>query len=889
MKLSQIALKYLKSQKKHTIITIIAIIISVAFMTIMLSAVSVYRSGALNAARTVNGTYHVLFNGLSKQQLVDIRSMDIFDETEIYSISSYTSSTDIDFGQMESEDAQAEYLMLYGNLVDDVFLRVKPDELTMLPQSMLTVREGRLPEKDGEIVISDVGAYMWDYPRVGDTVTARIIGCSQKKGAGIECSDIPEAITDAFDVISDKQITFTVVGLSEDYNYVHYSDTQLKAFSARSDNMIARFSDKTNDIYWDLNNAFANMGYEIDDFEYGLNQELMDYEGKGVKAKFSRALFFAVVYLAVIFIMFCVRLVIDNSFEISAKERIKQMGLLKAVGASKRQVLFLTLWEAFFLAVPGVIAGILLGCGISAGIVLAIKNSTVLAAFSGDYDITRMIEYSIEPYVIISSAVIGVLWVCVSAVSTGMRSIRSSPVEAMRSAGKKEKITAGVRASKLERGGSFVSAYSSLSIRRNKKRYIITMVSLVMSITLFSGFSYGIKVQKDRINNEFSEKRAPYDYKADINAFSPYTAVEEALSMISSGSFTDVQYDSNIALFGSAEQLGIAQGTDLYDFGSTLVYIHPVNRETYNKYIVSENGITYDELIAGNGMLISADVTDSQNGKTYKAYSDVPVTVTGKPFVADSMEFLDEITINTPGLYSSDNNLYRAMENSLCAVMPDECFCALVEELGADSNTYTYTAEDGRSYAVFHRSIYANASEGSVDKANGYLNSHFYGSYTDNRRDNSEEDAKLALVKIVGVFAVIIISLIAAVNIVNIISANILNRTSELAMLRACGMSDKQLHKLVFTEGMSYSAAAGIISLILVELSVIIIKLPFILGFEDLDLSDLGMEFTLTGPLPYILIAVIFAFIIAAAASYVPARRIINSPIVDNICSEEQI
>ena len=108
-------------------------------------------------------------------------------------------------------------------------------------------------------------------------------------------------------------------------------------------------------------------------------------------------------------------------------------------------------------------------------------------------------------------------------------------------------------------------------------------------------------------------------------------------------------------------------------------------------------------------------------------------------------------------------------------------------------------------------------------------------------------------------------------------------------MLRACGMSDKQLHKLVFTEGMSYSAAAGVISLILVELSVIIIKLPFILGLEDLDLSDLGMEFTLTGPLPYILIAVIFAFIIAAAASYVPARRIINSPIIENICSEEQI
>ena len=95
----------------------------------------------------------------------------------------------------------------------------------------------------------------------------------------------------------------------------------------------------------------------IDDFSYGMNQELLDLEGKGVTAKFSQAIFFGIVYLVILFLMFCVRMVIDNAFEISSRERIKLFGLLKAVGASNKQVFSLVVWEAVYLAVPGVIIG----------------------------------------------------------------------------------------------------------------------------------------------------------------------------------------------------------------------------------------------------------------------------------------------------------------------------------------------------------------------------------------------------------------------------------------------------------------------------------------------------------------------------------------------------
>lgn len=521
MKLREIPLRYLRGQKKHTIMTIIAIITATAFMTVMLAAVSVYRAASLNVCREVNGTYHVVFNGLDKDQLVSVRSMDIFEETQIYSVSSYTSSVDVDYGQMKSENAQIEYLVLNGSPVDDVFLRFKAEELTMLPKNMNSVFEGRLPEKDGEIVLSAQNAYLWGYPEIGDTVTARLVTCMAKSESSRSADNVPSVLSDAFDITDVSEADFTVVGFSENSNIVDYSDTRLKSYSTNTDNLLARFSEKTNDLYWDMDSAFKNAGYEIDDFSYGINQELLDLEGKGVNAKFSQAVFFGVIYLAVLFLMFCIRMVIDNSFELSSRERIKQFGLLKAVGASEKQVFSMVVWEAVYLAVPGVILGILLGTGCAAALFSIVKGLPYLADSSIDYNIRDMLVFELRPYVFISSAVIGVLWVVVSAVSTGMRSIRSSPVDAMNSAGKQDRIRTPKHSSGLEKGRSFIGAYSALSIKRNKKRYIITMVSMIMSIVLFTAFSYGSELANNKITTEFEENRAPSDFSVSHYFLTP--------------------------------------------------------------------------------------------------------------------------------------------------------------------------------------------------------------------------------------------------------------------------------------------------------------------------------------------------------------------------------
>ncbi|MDE6591667.1 MAG: FtsX-like permease family protein [Oscillospiraceae bacterium] len=881
MTLKEISFKYLTGQKKHTIMTIIAITISVAFMTVLLSAVSVYSASSLNVAREENGTYHVLFSGLDKQSLVAIQSMDIFEETEYYSVSAYTDSVDIDFGQNEDDSARMEYLMLAGDVVNDSFLRIK-GEISLLPAEMTALTAGRMPEKDGEIVISAASSPLWGYPEIGDVVMAGLITCVPK-GSGQEAPEfIADSLRENFDVAEIAEISFTVVGFSERYNMVDYSDTRLRSYSYLTDNLLARFSEKTNDLYWDMDEAFSAVGLEIDDFDYSLNQQLLDAEGKGVDAKFSRALFFAVMYLFVIFIMFCVRLVIDNSFEISSKERIKQFGLLKAAGASKKQVLALVLWEALYLAIPGVILGLLLGSVCAYGVYGAVAGLPALNA--GGLRLSDTLVYEVRPYVYITSAVIGIVWVCVSAVATGLRSINATPVQAIRMTGKNEKITVPRRPSKMGQGGSFIGAYSSLSIKRNKKRYIITMLSMVMSIVLFTGFSYGARLAEESIENDFDVIRAPSDYTVGHISLSPVEAIHRAQEMTATGLFDYAQADTYISLYADVESFGLGADSELYERGSLIMNLRPVNRETFEKYISTD--VTYDDIDEGGAIIICSDMYKDGSSFDYRIYDSAPGPVTAQPFIADTLDFLDPVKATPVGLYTTDNRTYRSSNNIITAVIGEENYLALLEVCGRDNKTHTINLDNGESYYAFNRDILANAAPGQEENALIWLDRHFYGSYSDNSSERAEAMAVLSAVRLLGYFVIGIIALIAAVNIVNIISANVLGRTSELAMLRACGMSDKQLRGLILRESALYAAAAALISLIMVEGAIGIIHIPFLTHFHDLYLEDLGFKLSFITPLKYLIIAAAAAFITAAAASLAPAGRIVKTSIVESIRQE---
>ncbi|MGN0642249.1 MAG: FtsX-like permease family protein [Huintestinicola sp.] len=885
---ASIAYRYLKQQKKHTIMTIIAIILATAFMTVILTAVAVYNETDLNICRVKNGTYHVLFSDLSKEDMVTIRSMDIFSNTETYGASVYTDMTDIDFGQYEDPDAQMEYLICNGYIVNDWFLRINPDNVTMLPQSMLTVAEGRMPEKDGELVINMKYAHLWGNPEIGDTVELTLITCGSSSGevlsAGADMSAVPEKISEAFAVKDIETLAYTVVGYSDEYNIVHYSDTGLRSYTSGHDNLIARFADSTNDLYWDMHHAFQDRGMEIDDYDYSLNQELLNAEGKGVTAKYYRAVFMMLVYLVVLFIMFCVRMVIDNSFEISSKERIKQFGLLKAVGASSKQIFLIVVMEALLLSAGGVPAGLLAGWGASAAIFEAVKKISALDSISAAYALSDMLVFSAPAYIFISSALIGVFWVIISAVGTGMRVIKASPVDAMRMGARKERFKPSKIRPAVGTGNKFITAYATLNLKRNKKRYIITLVSMTISMVMFSGFSYVLEMADKYLLEEYEYNRQPYQFTVTLNSFSTDAVKEYEDMLAESGLFSEMQTDCSIGIVVSSSS-GISSDSKSYNTNGMMLYIHPVNEATYNSYIASSSGISYGELESSRGILLCRDaVADTESRDKYDVFtSSVPSSLTGNPFLSADFDILDAVTVSVTGTYTTDNSMYQTIGRSICAVISESAYADLMAECGGkDNNTYTLNMGDGESYNVYVRDIALNAAEGKETEALNFLKKHLYNMYTDNYNSENSSLALLTAIKIGGYFIIGVLTLIAVINIVNIISTNVLNRTAELGTMRACGLSDKQLMSLVRCESLFYAIMSAVISLMVMEAVIAAVQIPFKLG-KYITEEDLTISLSYTAPLKYILISAAAAFIVAAAASILPAKRIINTPIVETI------
>jgi putative ABC transport system permease protein len=85
-------------------------------------------------------------------------------------------------------------------------------------------------------------------------------------------------------------------------------------------------------------------------------------------------------------------IVVSNAFRVSAGERTRQFGILKSVGATKRQIVSSVLYEGVFLCVIGIPIGIaaglliaLIGTGIITNLLHSMSSGGVLNVDSEDF------------------------------------------------------------------------------------------------------------------------------------------------------------------------------------------------------------------------------------------------------------------------------------------------------------------------------------------------------------------------------------------------------------------------------------------------------------------------------------------------------------------------
>lgn len=651
-----------------------------------------------------------------------------------------------------------------------------------------------------------------------------------------------------------------------------------------------------------LSPAFEQAGMELEDEgafrnAFQLNKSLMRFDFVGSDAWYEFAHFFALFYVFVMFLAMVLRLVIDTAFEISSKERERQFGVLQSIGATPRQVVGIITLEGILLSVIGIPLGILLGIGLSYGTFELILQSGILDIFyTSEEKASELLQFSVNPWMLLASAVTGFVWVWLSAYGTGMRIIKMSPMEAISSHGNTVRKVRKHRISGRIFG--WIGTLAARNTRRAPKRFLITVLSLTLSITLFASFTYITETVESayvQLTGEFdfvlyhqTDTAHPLDYK-------------EALQELETcGYFENIQ-------MVRTEYGEYPLETDW----AVSVFIDHYNQEGYEALFSGDPPISYEALAATGGYVVlehsalTADPDMWEDIQKVQALDTLQITarkfvrVTEEEYAAASEEeqkkMLEMIRYDAETDETSHIAYYRyekqpvTLDAKARYTIPDNDFCekniisnyavSLVTTLAQYERTYT-SYGDINSGGIISCDL---ADEEDYRAAMTFIEKHdTLSMYADVYTMNRQIRSTAALVKILVGFLNAIIALIALVNMVNIISTGILNRRSELASMQCVGMTERQLYGMTVVECLQYvlisGAAASVLCVLLMFITMLFLDAMTLLqDFED--------KISFTAPLGVVWLAAAAAFAAAFLTSYLSLQGMKKQTLVEQIRS----
>lgn len=189
--LNRLTIKNWKLNRKRAIGTIIGIILSVALICAVSNMVNSFRETLVQNAINETGYYHVELEGITKTDLEKLElNKDIKSINVLYTLG---------YSYIDLKDDEYPYIEFYSL------------EQNRFSQLSYQVMEGRLPNNNGEIVISNKIKLESNY-KVGDTITLNI--GSRKTSDGFILND-KNPYLEANDEIIENPIskTYKIVGI----------------------------------------------------------------------------------------------------------------------------------------------------------------------------------------------------------------------------------------------------------------------------------------------------------------------------------------------------------------------------------------------------------------------------------------------------------------------------------------------------------------------------------------------------------------------------------------------------------------------------------------------------------------------------------------------------
>lgn len=753
--------KYLKRNKRRTALTIIGIMLSVA----LISTIGLFFKGMQDAqiqdAKNSVGSFHLAF-----QKMDEKLSSKIINNPKVSRSGFYTVSEEIKIG---------DKLVVNIITATDKALELFPYNASV----------GRLPEKQNEVAMEK-----WVLSSIDkDAKVGNIVKVNSKE--------------------------YTLVGILEDNVSNQMNGNGLILSKNNNINkqnvaLLVEISSKTN-----LKTALEELKQLGDKDSVMENRYLLQMHGVGDESSGFGGLYVALAIIIGIVLISTIA-VIYNSFQISVVERIKQFGLLRAVGTTPRQIRKSVLREGTILAVISIPLGLI--CSIIAiyGISIAFKLLGV--------DSVIPMKISVYPMVLLVSGAVGLASIYLSALVPAFFAGRISPLNAIsgRNSITKEKIKRRNNVV-IQRIFGFEGALAAKNIKRNRKRYRITVFSIVISVVLFITFKSFMDMSLN-ISSDLNESKNVHFsvISGDTNIDSKMEDDIKALKLVDKvyKVYKPYFFDMAISKNGKVKEIedmkNIYKKTTLNGVEKTLIAssiaIYDKNSlEVSKKYLQSGN-IDVEKLNNENGVIL-INKNRVFNQTTEKSYYG-PLA---------NIKVGDEIELQYNAFAQGESNKekiefgkgtikkvkvmailerepfnYRGNSEGLKIIATEEMGERLINEKDIKPVNLNIVLNDVKNEDAGKIAIEA------VIKSNASLN------VINNIDSNRKSKSTILMVQILLYGFVLVVSLIGSVNIVNTLTTNIILRKREFATLKSIGLTQKGLKKMIVLEGLLYGIVGAV-------------------------------------------------------------------------------
>ncbi|HZB41487.1 MAG TPA: FtsX-like permease family protein [Ilumatobacter sp.] len=264
----------------------------------------------------------------------------------------------------------------------------------------VTLKEGRAPAADDEVVIDKLTADNNDY-EVGDDITI---------------------------VFDNGPATFRIVGLVGLGDTDGFGGATIASFAHQYAQQILDAGDT-----WDVIDMRIEEGADLAQVQAAVEQVLPArtevVTGEQVSEEASDSIneiisIFGNILLTFAFVTaFVAAFIINNVFGITIGQRLRELALMRGIGASTKQVRRLIVLEALLISVTATVLGILAGFAVAKGMI------TIFNASGAGFPSSSLI---LRPPAVIVSLIVGVGVTMASVVFPARRAAKVPPVAAMR-------------------------------------------------------------------------------------------------------------------------------------------------------------------------------------------------------------------------------------------------------------------------------------------------------------------------------------------------------------------------------------------------------------------------------------------------------------------------